>query len=64
MAIIRKNEIKSMNKQELFEKIKQLNFEILKLRAQKTGQATQGTKRVKEIRKTIARINTQIKNLE
>jgi len=62
MAIIRKNELKSLNKAELLERIKQLEFEILKVRS-KGGHTTTGTKRIKEIKKTVARIHTQLKNL-
>jgi len=64
MAIMKKNEIKSLNKQELIERIKQLEFEILKSRSRGTGQATTGTKRIKEIKKTIARAHAQLKSLE
>ncbi|MEM4719662.1 MAG: 50S ribosomal protein L29 [Candidatus Pacearchaeota archaeon] len=63
MAIIRKNELKTMNKEEMLEKIKQLEFEILKLRGKK-GQASTGTKKLKEIKKTIARIYTKLKSIK
>jgi len=62
MAVIRKNELQNLNKEELKSKLKQLKLEILKLKG-KPGQATAGTKRIKEIKKTIARIHTQIKNI-
>lgn len=58
MAIIRKNELKLMKKDELEEKLKQLKIEILKIKAKK-GQE-QG-KKLKEIKKTIARIYALLK---
>ena len=60
MAIIRNKEIKNINQKEAEEKIKDLKLEILKIRSKK-GQATAGTKKIKEIKKTIARINTHLK---
>ncbi len=63
MAIIRKHELKRLNKKELLEKMKQIQMEQLKLRAQK-GQATSGTKKMKEIKRTIARINAQLNQIE
>jgi len=59
MAVIRKKEIQRLNEPELNEKIQELNLEMLKVKLQK-GQATAGTKKLKELRKTIARINTQL----
>lgn len=63
MAIIRKKEIQRLNEKELNEKIQYLHLEMLKLKVQK-GQATAGTKKLKEIRKTIARINTQLNEIK
>ena len=60
MAIIRKKEIKNLNSKELESKIKDLRLEILKTNSQKATQSATGTKRVKEIKKTIARMKTQI----
>jgi ribosomal protein L29 len=61
MAIIRKKEIKNLNKKESEERIKDLKLEILKIRSKK-GQATAGSKKIKEIKKTIARINTHLRD--
>jgi ribosomal protein L29 len=63
MAIIRKRELKGMGKEELLQRLSELSLEKLKLRAQK-GQATAGTKRLKELRKTVARIHTQLNQIE
>ncbi|UCD20881.1 MAG: 50S ribosomal protein L29 [archaeon] len=63
MAVIRKSEIRHLNKEELEERLKQLKFEILKTKA-KGGQATAGTKRIKEIKKTIARIHAKLKDIK
>ncbi len=62
MAILRKREIKVMNKEELVNKKRELELELLKLKTQK-GQARTGTK-FKEIKKTIARINTQLNQIK
>lgn len=58
MAIIRKKEIQRFNEQELKEKKKELELELLKIKTQK-GQSS-GIKKSKEIKRTIARINTQL----
>ncbi len=58
MAIIRKKEIKNMEEKELLRKLEELNMELLKTRAQKTSHG--GPKKTKEIKKTIAKINTQL----
>ena len=63
MAIIRKQELKRLSKEELLKKLQELEFEQLKMKAQK-GQATAGTKKLKEIRRTIARINAQLNQLD
>ncbi|MEM1535881.1 MAG: 50S ribosomal protein L29 [Candidatus Pacearchaeota archaeon] len=60
MAIIRKSELRAMSKEELEEKLKQLKLEILKIKSKK-GQTPSGTKKIKEIKKTIARIYTKLK---
>ncbi|MEM2605073.1 MAG: 50S ribosomal protein L29 [Candidatus Pacearchaeota archaeon] len=49
-----------MSKEELEEKLKQLKLEILKIKSKK-GQTPSGTKKIKEIKKTIARIYTKLK---
>lgn len=60
MVIIRNKEIKNLNDKELEDKIKDLRLEILKISSQKATQSAAGTKKVKEIKKTIARMKTQI----
>lgn len=60
MAIIRNKEIKNLSQKESEEKIKDLKLEILKIRSKK-GQATAGTKKIKEIKKVIAKIHTHTK---
>lgn len=56
---MRKKELKMLSAEELGQKLKELKLEQLRLKVQK-GQATSGTRKAKELRKTIARINTQI----
>lgn len=63
MVIMRKREIRVLNKKELIDKRKELELELLKLKIQK-GQASTGTKKLKEIRRVIARINTQLNQLK
>ncbi|UZE93635.1 MAG: 50S ribosomal protein L29 [Candidatus Pacearchaeota archaeon] len=63
MAILRNREIQVWNKKELLNKRKELQLELLKLKIQK-GQASAGTKKLKEIKKTIARINTKLNQLK
>jgi len=63
MAIMRKKEIPRLNESELIEKLKNLKLEMLKIKAQK-GQATAGSKKLNELRKSIARINTQLNQLK
>ncbi|MCL6500781.1 MAG: 50S ribosomal protein L29 [Candidatus Pacearchaeota archaeon] len=63
MAILRNKDIKSLNKEELINKRKELSLELLKIKAQK-GLASSGTKKLKEIKKVIARINTQLNQLK
>jgi len=59
MAIIRKKEMKNINEKELAEKLKGLQEELVKIRAQiAMGTLPQNPGRIKEIRKTIARIKT------
>ncbi len=56
MAIIRKGELKNLDKEELIKKLKDLELELLK---QKAIKSQAGTKiKTKEIRRTIARIKT------
>ncbi|MCS7134644.1 MAG: 50S ribosomal protein L29 [Candidatus Pacearchaeota archaeon] len=58
MAIIRSKELRSMRKEEILEKLRQLEIEILKIKSKK-GQS-QG-KKIKEIKKTIARMHSILK---
>jgi ribosomal protein L29 len=63
MAIIRKKDIKSLNKNELEERKQDLELETLKIKSKK-GQAAAGSKKIKEIKRTIARINTQLREIK
>ncbi len=60
MAIIKKSEIKKMNNAEAEQKVKDLKLELLKIKSQKATQSSTGTKKAKEIKKTVARIKTLI----
>ncbi len=68
MAIIKKKEIKSMSEEESKKRLNELELELLKAYSQKSAR-TQSNNKLKEIRKTIARILTlmnakNIKNIE
>jgi len=58
MAIIKKSEIKKMNNTEAEQKVKDLKLELLKIKSQKATQSSTGTKKAKEIKKTVAKIKT------
>jgi large subunit ribosomal protein L29 len=64
MAIIKKNELIQMNEKALDEKLRELKIELVKINAQRSmGTMPENPGKIKEIRKTIARINT-IKKLK
>jgi large subunit ribosomal protein L29 len=64
MAIIRKNELIQMNEKVLKEKMNELKLELIKINAQRSmGTVPESPGRIKEIKRTIARINT-IKKLK
>ena len=60
MALLKNKDIRALGEKELNEKVNDLKLEMLKINAQKATQSTSGTKRIKEIKKTIAKIKTQI----
>lgn len=63
MAIIRKRELQSFGEEELGKKLDELRLEQLKLRAQK-GQASSGTRKSKELKRTMARIHTRLNQIK
>lgn len=64
MAILRKSEIKQMNEQALDNKLSDLRRELMLVNAQiSAGTVPENPGRVKEIKKTIARILTQKQKL-
>jgi large subunit ribosomal protein L29 len=59
MAIIRKNELVQMDEKALEGKLKELKIELIKINAQRSmGTMPENPGKIKEIKKTIARINT------
>lgn len=62
MAIIKKKEIKNMVKKELIKKLEELKMELLKTKSQRASHG--GPKKTKEIRKTVARIHTQLNQIQ
>ena len=59
MAIMKFKDIEKLNKKELQEKLKDLEFERLKTAAQK-GQASGSSNKTREIKRTISRINAKL----
>lgn len=59
MAILKKKDITAMNAGELQNKLNELRFELLKVNVQKSSKTP--PRKIKEIKKTIARILTSIK---
>ncbi len=65
MAILRAEEIRKLGEKELDEKILELNKELMKVKSQiATGAPPENPGRVKEIRRTLARIKTLTKKRE
>lgn len=61
MAIIKKNEFKKMEKKQLLDKKVELQKEMIKVNAQLSTKTTpENPGRIREIKKTIARINTML----
>ncbi len=60
MAIIRKSELKKMSAEELEKKLAELRMELLKLNAQRAVGASVNPGRLRETKKTIARILTYL----
>lgn len=58
MAIVRRKEISNMEAGELRKKLAELETELIKTRGQKASHG--GPKKIKEIKRTIARINAQL----
>ena len=62
MAIIKKNDFKQMDEESLKKKLNDLKKEMIKINAQiSTGTPPENPGRVREIKKTIARILTKLK---
>ena len=61
MAIIKKNELRNMNEKQLMEKKEELQKEMIKVNSQLSTKTTpENPGRIREIKKTISRINTII----
>lgn len=61
MAIIKKNEFGQMNEKSLNDKLVELKKELMKYNSQRSsGTPPENPGRVKEVRKTIARIYTKL----
>jgi len=58
MAIIRKSELKEMSSSELREKLQELQLELVKARGEAFAGAPKNPGRIRELRRTIARIKT------
>jgi len=61
MAIIKKNEFENMNEKTLQDKLVDLKKELMKYRSQRhSGTPPENPGRVREVRKTIAKIYTKL----
>ena len=62
MAIVKKSELKQMNEKSLKEKMNEIKRELIKINAQiAVGTIPEKPGRIKDMKKTIARIYTQLK---
>ncbi len=61
MAILKKKEIAAMNSDELQKKLNDLRLEQLKVNAQKSSKTA--PRKIKEIKRTIARILTSVNKI-
>jgi len=65
MAIIRADEVRDMNLDEMESKLEELRFELARERALlATGSAPENPGRIRELKRTIARLNTIINQTE
>jgi|TARA_Y100000310_G_scaffold159627_1_gene159243 large subunit ribosomal protein L29 len=63
MAIIKKKELKQLNKSQLVKKLEELQRELIRVNTQKsTGTNIENPGRVKEIKRTIAKLLTKLNN--
>ncbi|MDD5177751.1 MAG: 50S ribosomal protein L29 [Candidatus Nanoarchaeia archaeon] len=61
MALIKKNELRNMTKEQMEHKIEDLNKDMLKINVQRATKTTiESPGRVKQIKKTIAMLLTRI----
>ncbi len=58
MAIIKKKELKNMTKEELNKKLEELKLELMKERASAYAGVAKNHGKIRELKKTIARIYT------
>jgi len=58
MAILRKRELKAMEEKELREKLSELQLELVKARGEAFAGVPKNPGKIREIRRTIARIKT------
>lgn len=65
MSLIRKNELKQLDKEKIENKINELNKELMKLNAQRYGGTLpENPGKIKQIKKTIAQLHTYSKNMK
>lgn len=65
MAIIKKNELSQMKEEAINSKLSELRMELIKVNAQRSSKTLpENPGRVKEIRRTIARLLTRLYKLQ
>jgi large subunit ribosomal protein L29 len=60
MAIMRKSEIKKLSSEELRKRLNEFRLELMKLNAQRKIGGAVNSGRIRELRRTIARILTEL----
>lgn len=60
MAIIRKKEIKELGEEELKKKLNEFRLELMKLNAQRVVGGSTNPGRIRELKRSIARILTEL----
>ena len=64
MAIVKKWEIKKMSKEDLEKKLSDLKKELIRLNTQRYQGSVEKSGRIKEIKRSIARIMTAMKEVK
>lgn len=65
MSLVKKSELKQMTKEQINNKLKELNKELMRLNAQRfSGTAPENPGKIKQIKKTIAKLLIRLYSLK